>query len=42
MSILSPLKRPTFRLLWFGMSLSYAGDRLQELAQGWLVSQWKK
>jgi predicted MFS family arabinose efflux permease len=38
MSILSPLKRPTFRLLWIGMSLSYAGDRLQELAQGWLVA----
>ena len=38
MSMLSPLKRPTFRLLWVGMSLSYAGDRLQELAQGWLVA----
>ena len=38
MSLLSPLKRPTFRLLWIGMSLSYAGDRLQELAQGWLVA----
>ena len=36
--MLSPLKRPTFRLLWLGMSLSYAGDRLQELAQGWLVA----
>jgi MFS family permease len=34
----SPLKRPKFRLLWLGMSLSYAGDRLQELAQGWLVA----
>ena len=38
MSILSPLKRLPFRLLWVGMSLSYAGDRLQELAQGWLVA----
>jgi len=36
--MLSPLKRPSFRLLWLGMSLSYAGDRLQELAQGWLVA----
>ena len=36
--MLSPLKRPGFRLLWFGMSFSYAGDRLQELAQGWLVA----
>jgi MFS family permease len=36
--MLSPLKRPRFRLLWLGMSLSYAGDRLQELAQGWLVA----
>jgi len=36
--MLSPLKRPGFRLLWLGMSLSYAGDRLQELAQGWLVA----
>lgn len=24
--------------MWLGMSLSYAGDRLQELAQGWLVA----
>jgi len=38
MSLLAPLKRATFRLLWIGMSLSYAGDRLQELAQGWLVA----
>jgi predicted MFS family arabinose efflux permease len=38
MSLLAPLKRSTFRLLWVGMSLSYAGDRLQELAQGWLVA----
>ncbi len=36
--MLSTLKRPRFRLLWLGMSLSYAGDRLQELAQGWLVA----
>ena len=38
MTMLAPLKRPTFRLLWAGMGLSYAGDRLQELAQGWLVA----
>ena len=31
-------KHPRFRLLWIGMGLSYAGDRLQELAQGWLVA----
>ena len=36
--MLAPLKRPTFRTLWAGMGLSYAGDRLQELAQGWLVA----
>lgn len=36
--MLSPLKRPLFRTLWAGMTLSYAGDRLQELAQGWLVA----
>ncbi len=34
----APLRRPTFRRLWVGMSLSYAGDRLQVLAQGWLVA----
>ena len=34
----APLKHPNFRLLWAGMSLSYAGDRLQELAQGWIVA----
>lgn len=34
----APLKRSTFRTLWAGMGLSYAGDRLQELAQGWLVA----
>ena len=37
-SLVSPLHRPTFRRLWTGMSLSYAGDRLQELAQTWLVA----
>ena len=36
--MLAPLKRPAFRTLWAGMGLSYAGDRLQELAQGWLVA----
>ena len=36
--MLAPLKRPAFRMLWAGMGLSYAGDRLQELAQGWLVA----
>ena len=36
--MLAPLKRHTFRTLWVGMGLSYAGDRLQELAQGWLVA----
>lgn len=34
----APLRQPSFRLLWAGMGLSYAGDRLQELAQGWLVA----
>jgi hypothetical protein len=36
--MLAPLKHPNFRTLWAGMGLSYAGDRLQELAQGWLVA----
>jgi predicted MFS family arabinose efflux permease len=36
--MLAPLKRHSFRILWAGMGLSYAGDRLQELAQGWLVA----
>ena len=36
--MLAPLKHSRFRLLWLGMSLSYAGDRLQELGQGWLVA----
>ncbi len=34
----APLRRPTFRQLWIGMNVSYAGDRLQVLAQGWLVA----
>jgi len=36
--MLAPLRRSNFRTLWAGMGLSYAGDRLQELAQGWLVA----
>lgn len=36
--LLSPLRRGSFRLLWAGMGASYAGDRLQELAQAWLVA----
>ncbi len=34
----APLRRATFRQLWVGMSSSYAGDRLQQLAQAWLVA----
>jgi MFS family permease len=34
----APLRRVIFRRLWGGMSMSYAGDRLQQLAQGWLVA----
>lgn len=34
----TPLRRRTFRRLWAGMTTSYAGDRLQQLAQGWLVA----
>ncbi|MCP4376793.1 MAG: MFS transporter, partial [bacterium] len=34
----APLRRATFRQLWVGMSSSYAGDRLQQLAQSWLVA----
>ncbi len=34
----APLRRPAFRRLWVGMNVSYAGDRLQVLAQGWLVA----
>jgi len=37
-SIPSPLRRARFRRLWLSMSASYAGDRLQQLAQGWLVA----
>ncbi|HZG65667.1 MAG TPA: MFS transporter [Herpetosiphonaceae bacterium] len=33
-----PLRRVAFRRLWVGMSTSYAGNRLQQLAQGWLVA----
>jgi MFS family permease len=33
-----PLWRAKFRQLWVGMSCSYAGDRLQQLAQSWLVA----
>jgi len=32
------LRRRTFRRLWAGMSLSYAGNALQRLAQSWLVA----
>src|SRR6266542_4378697 len=34
----APLRRPTFRLLWIGWSISYAGDALQLLAQTWLIA----
>ncbi len=34
----APLRRPAFRRLWIGMNISYAGDRFQLLAQGWLVA----
>ena len=34
----APLRRPAFRLLWFGWSISYAGDALQLLAQTWLIA----
>ncbi len=34
----APLRRPAFRRVWAGMSVSYGGDRLQQLAQGWLVA----
>jgi predicted MFS family arabinose efflux permease len=34
----APLGRVRFRRLWLSMSASYAGDRLQQLAQGWLVA----
>jgi MFS family permease len=35
----APLRRPAFRLLWLGWSISYAGDALQLLAQTWLIAQ---
>jgi MFS family permease len=35
----APLRRLPFRRLWVVMGSSYAGDRLQELAQAWLVAQ---
>lgn len=34
----APLRRATFRWLWAGMGASFAGDRLQHLAQAWLVA----
>jgi predicted MFS family arabinose efflux permease len=34
----APLRRASFRQLWLGMTTSYAGDRLQGLAQAWLVA----
>jgi predicted MFS family arabinose efflux permease len=34
----APLLRANFRQLWLGMASSYAGDRLQQLAQAWLVA----
>src|SRR5439155_24659600 len=34
----APLRRPAFRLLWLGWSISYAGDALQLLAQTWLIA----
>ena len=36
--VLQPLHRRNFRLLWAGMGASYAGDRLQEMAEAWLVA----
>ena len=36
--MLAPLRRPAFRLLWLGWSISYAGDALQLLAQTWLIA----
>jgi MFS family permease len=35
---IAPLRRPAFRLLWIGWSISYAGDALQLLAQTWLIA----
>jgi MFS family permease len=34
----APLRRPIFRWLWAGWSISYAGDALQVLAQTWLIA----
>lgn len=36
--LLAPLREPAYRWLWASMAVSYVGDRLQELAQGWLVA----
>ena len=32
------LRRPAFRTLWIGWTVSYAGDALQLLAQTWLIA----
>src|SRR5690242_2710242 len=34
----APVHRSSFRRVWIGMGVSYAGDRLQGLAQAWLVA----
>ncbi len=34
----APMRHVTFRWLWVSMGMSYAGDRLQQLAQSWLVA----
>lgn len=34
----SPLQRAGFRQVWAGMTVSTAGDRVQQLAQGWLIA----
>jgi MFS family permease len=34
----APMRHAVFRWLWVSMSMSYAGDRLQQLAQTWLVA----
>lgn len=34
----APMRRAVFRWLWVSMSMSYGGDRLQQLAQTWLVA----
>lgn len=36
--LFAPLRHADLRRLWIGMGLSYAGDRLQDLAQAWLVA----